>query len=123
MPRTPAGASRAVTSSPGRSSEKPSTSNPHATLLTVAGATAVTMRSVMAVPPTDRGHQVVPKRTVEIVHRFEAPIAPRRRVVDVGRPRIDDRLPLVVDVVGDRRLRERFQHHAADFARRPTERP
>ena len=40
--RTPPAARRAVTSSPGVSSAKPSTSNPHATLETVAGAKAVT---------------------------------------------------------------------------------
>src|SRR3954471_6470033 len=38
---TPAGARRAVTSSPGASSAKPSTSNPQATFDTVAGANAV----------------------------------------------------------------------------------
>ena len=39
---TLAGAKRAVTSSPGASSAKPSTSKPHATFDTVAGAKAVT---------------------------------------------------------------------------------
>ena len=39
---TPSAPGRAVTSSPGASSAKPSTSNPHATLDTVAGANAVT---------------------------------------------------------------------------------
>jgi hypothetical protein len=46
---TPEGANRAVTSSPGASSAKPSTSKPHATFDTVAGAKAVTIRSVMEV--------------------------------------------------------------------------
>ena len=41
-PRTPLSANRAVTSSPGESSANPSTSNPHATFDTVAGANAVT---------------------------------------------------------------------------------
>src|SRR5438046_4373479 len=40
--RTAPGAKRAVTSSPGRLSAKPRTSNPHATFDTVAGAKAVT---------------------------------------------------------------------------------
>ena len=39
---TPTGTTRAVTSSPGDASAKPSTSNPQATFDTVAGANAVT---------------------------------------------------------------------------------
>jgi hypothetical protein len=41
--RTPDGANLAITSSPGDSSGNPRTSNPHATLETVAGAKAVTL--------------------------------------------------------------------------------
>src|SRR6476469_5563827 len=65
---TPAGASRAVTSSPGASSAKPSTSKPHATFDTVAGANAVTTASIRAlilpaVTTKTQKHQDAPGRS------------------------------------------------------------
>ena len=57
--RPPAGAKRAVTSSPGASSGNPSTSNPHATLETVAGretsVTPLVDRRLRAPGPCDTG--------------------------------------------------------------------
>src|SRR5436305_15122322 len=99
---------RAVTSSPGSSSAKPSTSKPDATLATVAGANAValTMRSPSArhvIAAADRRDEVLAERALEIVLRVEAPVGARRRVVHVRRPRVDDALALRVGLVVDDR--------------------
>src|SRR5262249_55471865 len=132
---TPDGSSRADTVSPGSSIGKPSTSNPQATFDTVAGANAVTTSSDMRGPieprrsrrsqsvicvivvvrnnlpsadvsSTNRGNEVLAEGAIEIVLRVEAPVASGGRVVHVGRPGIDDCLPLLVDLVRNRRARK-----------------
>src|SRR5213596_2842488 len=65
--RTAPGAKRAVTSSPGRLSAKPRTSNPHATFDTVAGAKAVT-DSIPALILTCRTKKTLHHRDTE-AHR------------------------------------------------------
>src|SRR5580765_2655159 len=86
---------QADTSSPGASSAKPSTSKPQATLETVAGANAVSTRSVMSVAMLNRWNEVVGEGPIEVVGGFESPVGARGRVVHVGR-RIER-----AEVVGD----------------------
>src|SRR5204863_711595 len=106
----------AVTSSPGASSAKPSTSKPHPTLETVAGANAVTLCATR-VPLTDGRDEVVMKRALEIVPRIEAPVSARGGIVDVRRPRVDDRLPFLVFAERDRRARKRRKHAVTNLGR------
>ena len=70
----------------------------------------------------DRRNQILVERACEIVRRREAPVAPRGAVVDVRRPRIDDRLPLGVDPPADRRSRKRRGDDIVDLLRRRAER-
>ena len=124
---------RTVTSSPGPSMAKPSASNPQPTFDTVAGANAVTDRmgdpyysgasadlpfvaqdlgpawpppDLSAVAFADGRNQIFAERPVEVVRRGEAPVGARGGVVHVGRPRVDDALPLLVDLERDRRASE-----------------
>src|SRR5439155_1456314 len=113
---------RADTSSPGASRAKPRTSKPHATLETVAGANAVTTRSAMSVAMLHRRDEIVGERPVEVVRGTESPVEARRRVVHIGRPRIDDALPLFVDLVGDSCVGKGLEHDRADLRRRWVER-
>ena len=75
----------------------------------------------LTVSLSDRGNQVVPKRTGEIVPRREAPVAARGRVVDVLGPGVHDALTLLIDLVRDVRGRKRAQHFACAL-RRPSAR-
>src|SRR5215472_12339413 len=47
---------------------------------------------------SNRWNQILTERAPEIVAGRESPVLARRRVVDVCRPRIDDRLALAIDV-------------------------
>src|SRR6185436_11043820 len=74
-----------------------------------------------AIPFADCRNEVFAERALEIVLRREPPILPRRRIVDRGRPRIDDPLPLLVDIEADARVGKRGQDHVADFGGRRVE--
>src|SRR6185436_12507443 len=69
----------------------------------------------MCVPLANRGDEIFVERAPEIVARREPPVAPRRAVVDVHGPGVDDRLPLVVGAPRDARVRKRLLHHLADL--------
>src|SRR5260221_12080598 len=128
--RTPEGARRAVTSSPGVSRAKPRTSKPHATVGTVAGAKAVAeaisadtlrLREDMSVIVEDRRDEVLAECAFEIVSRPESPVGARGRVVHIGRPRVDDPLPLRINSIGDLGPWQRRHDDLADFRGRAPE--
>src|SRR6266849_2478419 len=129
--RTPEGARRAVTSSPGVSKAKPRTSKPHATFDTVAGAKAVAeaisadtvhLLADLSVVVEDRRNEVLAECAIEIVGRPESPVGTRGRVVHIRRPRVHDPLPLRIDSVSELGPGERRHDDLADFRRRSTER-
>src|SRR5207249_4875949 len=53
--------------------------------------------------------QIFVKRAIEIVARRKVPVVTRGRVIHVLGPGIDDRLPLRIHLVANRRGRKRFQ--------------
>src|SRR5438128_11501533 len=71
-------------------------------------------RVTRPIPLADGRDQILTERELEIVRGREAPVGPRRRVVHVGRPRVDDLLPLRIDRVGDRGLRKRLEDEVAN---------
>src|SRR5262249_5823035 len=75
------------------------------------------MASPPALPSAESGvtapdvrHEIVVERPFEIVQRRPSPVAARARVVDVLRPRIDDRLAARVRLECDARRGKRPTH-------------
>src|SRR5690349_6760740 len=99
------------------------TSKPHATLATVAGANAVTVRTGLSVIALrDRRDEIVAERGREIEPRREPPVAPRGRIIHVLRPRIDDVLTLLIDGVCNGGSGERTPNDLLDLEGRRVER-
>src|SRR5262245_9416888 len=67
---------------------------------------------------SDIRDEVLVERPVEIVARCKAPIVAGGAVVDIFRPGIDDALPLLVDRVGNLRVRKRPQYRSANLVGR-----
>src|ERR1043166_4801540 len=71
----------------------------------------------------DGRDQILVERTLEVVTRRELPVAARRAVVNILRPRIDDGLTFGIAPVADRGLGKRLHRLPADFLGRRVERP
>ncbi len=87
--------------------------------------------AALRIPLPDLRDEVVVEGRVEVVARREPPVAARGALVDVGRPRVDDALPLRVGVPRDPRGRKRPRNdrpdlvgggvEGADVVRRPRQ--